>query len=288
MAGDQAYLAELRKLWQQNFVAAILIARLNHERIPPETAAIAQGMDRAFNANRDINDAVERTMGSLGIFGGRGGFGASSGLDPDEYMFNAAMGMIAAHRGNPPAASALQAQAAMIVTGQLNPLSAFELSSPQLAGTGLVGGVLTLAGDMAPFLNRMGLFMAALAVPTGEIPALLREAVSHRPRMTNDRAALGEPAGSYGARARTSTMAIASLVLGIASWLGLSLLASIPAIITGHMARREIRGTGGAVGGSELAITGLIAGYANVVVSVVVLLVVFGAIMAWLGAMGVM
>jgi hypothetical protein len=99
--------------------------------------------------------------------------------------------------------------------------------------------------------------------------------------MTSDGAALAAPAGSYGARGRTSMLAIASLLLGIASWLGLFFFASIPAIITGHMARREIRGAGGAVGGRGLALTGLIAGYANVVISVVF----FGTIMALLGLM---
>ncbi|HEY7557470.1 MAG TPA: DUF4190 domain-containing protein [Candidatus Binatia bacterium] len=281
MAGDRVYLAELRKLWQQNFVAAILTARLNHGRIPPETAAIAQGMDRAFRADRDINDAVEHAMGSLGISGGGGGgFGASSGLDPDEYMFNAAMGMIAAHRGNPPASPALQEQAALILTGKLDPLSAFELSSPQLAGTGLVGGVLALAGDMAPLLKRMGLFMAALAVPADEIPALLPEMIGGRPRTTSGGVARA-PAGPYGARARTSSLAIASMVLGIASWFGLLLFASIPAIITGHMAKREIRDANGAVEGSGPALIGLVAGYANVVISVFF----FGSIMRLLGLM---
>jgi hypothetical protein len=282
VAGDRAYLAELRKLWQQNFVAAILTARLNPGRIPPEAAAIAQGMDRAFRADRDINDAVGHAMGSLGIFGGgSGGFGASSGLDPDEYMFNAAMGLIAAHRGNPPAAPALQEQATLIVTGKLDPLSAFELSSPELMGTGMVGGVLALAGDMAPLLKRMGLFMAALAIPADEIPALLPEVIGGRRPTTSGGAARVAPAGSYSARPRTSSLAIASMALGIASWFGLSFLASVPAIVTGHMARREIRAANGAVEGSGLALIGLIAGYANVVISVVFL----GSIMAFLGLM---
>lgn len=280
MKGDQAYLAELRTLWQRNFVAAILTARLNHQRIPPETAAIAQSMDSAFRADRDINSTVETWMGSAGIFGGsQGGFGASSGVDPDEYMFNAAMGLIATHRGNPPAAPALQAQAGRIVTGKLAPMNAFELSAPQAMGSGLVGGVLALAGDMAPLLERMGLFMAALAVPANQIPALLPQVIGSA--RISGRAGHAPQPKSYGAGPGTSGLAIASAVLGIASWFGFSLLASIPAIITGHMSRRQIRDADGALEGSGLALVGLIAGYANVIISIVFL----GTIMSFLGSM---
>jgi len=282
MTGDHAYLAQVRNLWQQNFVAAILTARLNHQRIPPETAAVAQRMDSAFRADRDINSAVDTWMGSAGIFGGsHGGFGASSGVDPDEYMFNAAMGLIATHRGNPPAAPALQAQAGLIVTGKLDPMNAFELSAPRAMGSGLVGSVLALAGDMAPLLNRMALFMAALAVPANQIPTLLPQVTSgHSPR-TSGAATHARLATSYRAEPGTSGLAIASMALGIASWFGFSLLASIPAIITGHMARRQIRDSDGIVEGGGLALVGLIAAYANAIISIVF----FGTIMSFLGSM---
>lgn len=258
MAGDQAYLNELRGLWKQNFVAAILTARLNHRRIPHEAAAIAQGMDRSFQVNKGINEAVEHQMGLFGISGGGGGFGASSGVDPDEFMFYSAMGMIAAHHGNPPAAPALRAQARQIVTGQLDPLSALELSAPPgLAGTGLMGGVLALAGDMAPLIRKMGLFMAALAVPPNEIPPLLSAVIAPQP---------APPVP------RTSTLAIVSAVLGLISFFMLSLFASIPAVVVGHKARREIRDANGSVGGGGLAMLGLIAGYANIVISILFLM----------------
>jgi Domain of unknown function (DUF4190) len=273
MAGNRAYLAELRKLWNENFVAAILTARLNHKRVPPETAAVAQAMDRSFRADRDLSSAVDHAMGSLGLSGGSGGLGVSSGIDPDEYMFNAAMGMIAAHHGNPPATPALQAQAAAIITGQIEHLAAFELASPQLAGTGLVSGVLSLAGEMAPLLQRMALFMAALAVPAADIPALLSGgtgAIGYK-RPARRAPAIADPGGSYVSGPRTNALAIASIVLGLVSWVGPTLLASIPAIITGHMARRAIRDSSGAVGGQGLAVTGLVLGYANVVAAFIFL-----------------
>ena len=40
---------------------------------------------------------------------------------------------------------------------------------------------------------------------------------------------------------QTSALAVVSLVMGIASWTVLPFVASIVAIITGHMARAEIR-----------------------------------------------
>lgn len=275
MAGDHAYLRELHRLWEGDFVAAILTARMNHHRIPPETAAVAQTMDSAFQADRDLNTAVNTAMGSLGLSGGAG---ASSGIDPDEYMFNAAMGLIATHRGDPPAAPALQARAAEIVTGKIDPLAAFELASPELAGTGLVSGALSLAGDMAPLLQRMGLFMAALAVPAVEVPELLSkgETGSGRSHLAGSAPAPGSPNTAYGSIQRTSTWAIASIVLAFVSWVGPTLLASIPAIITGHKARKEIHDAYGGIGGGGLALTGLVLGYANVVavaVAAVILIV---------------
>ncbi len=55
-----------------------------------------------------------------------------------------------------------------------------------------------------------------------------------------------------------------SLILGIASWLGMSLLASVPAIITGHMARSDPNQEG-----RGLATAGLLLGYANIAVSAI-------------------
>ncbi|UVT16041.1 MAG: DUF4190 domain-containing protein [Nitrospira sp.] len=71
--------------------------------------------------------------------------------------------------------------------------------------------------------------------------------------------------------ARNSSLAVASMSLGILSWLGPSLLMSIPAIITGHMAKREIRSSNGAIHGEGMAMTGLIAGYVNAALSVLFL-----------------
>jgi hypothetical protein len=64
-------------------------------------------------------------------------------------------------------------------------------------------------------------------------------------------------------------MAIISLVAGILGWTFIPTLASIVAVITGHMAKREIRESGGQLGGDGLATAGLILGYTMLAVSLV-------------------
>lgn len=58
-----------------------------------------------------------------------------------------------------------------------------------------------------------------------------------------------------------STMAIVSLVAGILGWTFVPLIGSIVAVITGHMAKKEIKESGGRIGGDGLATAGLILGY---------------------------
>lgn len=85
-----------------------------------------------------------------------------------------------------------------------------------------------------------------------------------------------------------STMAIVSLISGI---LGLSLLpgiASVVAIITGNMAMKEIRASGGSLGGEGMARIGLILGWIAVALTVigiccVVIAIAFPFILAPLG-----
>lgn len=65
-----------------------------------------------------------------------------------------------------------------------------------------------------------------------------------------------------------SNQAIISLVCGILSWVLLPVIAAIPGVITGHMARREIRDSGGRVGGDGLALIGLVFSYSNLALAV--------------------
>jgi hypothetical protein len=79
---------------------------------------------------------------------------------------------------------------------------------------------------------------------------------------------------------RTSSTAIASLVCGILSISFLPIVASIPAIILGHVARREIRTSGGAITGDGMAIAGLVLGYAYGALLAVIMLVLLIAAIA--------
>jgi len=69
---------------------------------------------------------------------------------------------------------------------------------------------------------------------------------------------------SYDSAPRTSTMAIISLVASILGLSAIPLLGSIVGVITGHMARREIKDSGGTLEGDGLAKAGLIIGYVGI------------------------
>jgi hypothetical protein len=66
--------------------------------------------------------------------------------------------------------------------------------------------------------------------------------------------------------APTSTLALASLMMGILGWIFLPVVGGIIAVITGHLAKREIRQSSGLLGGDGLATAGLLLGYANLIV----------------------
>lgn len=66
--------------------------------------------------------------------------------------------------------------------------------------------------------------------------------------------------------APNSTMAVVSLVAGIIGWFMLPLIASVVAVVTGHMAKREIRESNGRIGGDGLATAGLALGYSSLVI----------------------
>ncbi len=68
---------------------------------------------------------------------------------------------------------------------------------------------------------------------------------------------------------RTSTMAIISLIAGILGFLQIvPVIGPIVAVITGHMAKSEIKKSGGMVGGGGLATAGLILGYLMIAVGI--------------------
>ncbi|TWT23300.1 DUF4190 domain-containing protein [Luteimonas marina] len=84
---------------------------------------------------------------------------------------------------------------------------------------------------------------------------------------------------------QTSALAITSLISGILGWTLVPWIGSIVAIVTGHMARGEIRRAPDRFEGDGLALAGLILGYAMLALSlvgIVVLLLFFGGLV-WLG-----
>ena len=91
---------------------------------------------------------------------------------------------------------------------------------------------------------------------------------------------------SYPAPRQTSTLAILALVAGILGWTLLPFLGSLGGIIFGHMARGEIRRSNGQLDGDGLAVTGLVLGWINVMLAVLLVLVIFMFFggLAWLAA----
>ena len=69
---------------------------------------------------------------------------------------------------------------------------------------------------------------------------------------------------------QTSALAVVSLIMGIVGWTVLPFLGSLVAIVTGHMARAEIRRQPQAMEGDGLALAGLILGWVAVIGSILV------------------
>jgi hypothetical protein len=84
-------------------------------------------------------------------------------------------------------------------------------------------------------------------------------------------------------RPTTSALAIVSMVFGILAWCILPLIGALVAVICGHLARSEIRHApaDARMEGDGMAIAGLVLGYAQLALSVLligflVLMLVFG------------
>ena len=88
---------------------------------------------------------------------------------------------------------------------------------------------------------------------------------------------------------RTSTLAIISLVAGILGWTFAPWIGSLVAIITGHMARSEIRRDPDTVEGDGLAIAGIILGWAMIIItllSIFAVILFFGGLAALFAIVG--
>ena len=88
---------------------------------------------------------------------------------------------------------------------------------------------------------------------------------------------------------RTSVAAVVSLVSGIVSWVALPFIGAIVAVVTGHVARADIhRAPAGSIDGDGMALAGLILGYLQLALCLLVLLAIllfFGGL-AFFASMG--
>lgn len=87
--------------------------------------------------------------------------------------------------------------------------------------------------------------------------------------------------------APTNSLAVVSLVTGILSWFVCPFVGAVVAVVTGHVARGQVKRTGEAGGG--MATAGLVLGYAHLVVYSLLLVIwvfLFAGWLALLGAIG--
>jgi hypothetical protein len=86
----------------------------------------------------------------------------------------------------------------------------------------------------------------------------------------------------------TSSLSLTSMIMGIVAWVLLPIVGGIIAVITGHMAKKEIRESNGLLGGDGMATAGLVLGYSNLALGVCgcLAVILFPALL--LGAAGVL
>jgi hypothetical protein len=116
-----------------------------------------------------------------------------------------------------------------------------------------------------------------------ECDSRVRNALSARTYADLDRITADLPAAEATVvtpAAKTNGFAIASLACGLAQFVS-GPLATIPAIVFGHMARGQIRRTGEQ--GAGLALAGLVLGWAVVILGILVFVFVFTVVGAKTG-----
>jgi len=82
------------------------------------------------------------------------------------------------------------------------------------------------------------------------------------------------PTGTPAATPERSSLALISLIAGIATWVLLPVIGAIVAVITGHRARREIRDSMEQLTGNGMATVGLVLGYLQLALAVLSMCVI--------------
>lgn len=77
----------------------------------------------------------------------------------------------------------------------------------------------------------------------------------------------------YGPQTQSCGLAVFSMIAGIVSWFLCPGIAAIAAIITGHIAKGQIRDSNGRLTGSGMATAGLILGYTQIIIGFLALCV---------------
>ena len=83
------------------------------------------------------------------------------------------------------------------------------------------------------------------------------------------------PMQPYPRPPETCPLAVASLVCGIASFMVVPVVAALPAVVCGHMSLARIRASANALGGRGMAVWGLVLGYLNLALLVLLGLLFF-------------
>src|SRR5260221_2151649 len=189
--------------------------------------------------------------------------------------------------------SPLTPEACSWVTGEI--ATAMGISSP--TELGVRGGTSAGAGQMgsgkSAASGSAGSYSGSQGFPQASDPGYAQAQVQSNPQSYPQGATAGfqQPAGypqpgyqpgvpawSGGpgyAGPKTNGFAIAALVCGIAQFFGLWLLGTIPAIVFGHLARRQIRQRNDQ--GAGLALAGLILGYVGIVLTVIAVILIIVA-----------
>ena len=78
------------------------------------------------------------------------------------------------------------------------------------------------------------------------------------------------------------------MVMGALGWVLIPIVGGIIAVITGHMAKKEIKQSSGLLGGDGIATAGLVLGYSNLVLGLCVCLalILFPALLAGVWTLG--
>lgn len=85
---------------------------------------------------------------------------------------------------------------------------------------------------------------------------------------------------------QASSNAIVALVLAIASWFVLPVIAAIAALILASKATKEIRASNGWLTGEGMALAAKVISWINIAVSIVVVLIIVAIVIAAIGASG--